>query len=207
MTHGDVYDLSVIDEPSRYGASVTIHPSQEPGMLVVTDSRLCFIRVHNGKTFIARVLYHSEILSCTATSRMGSGALDLNTLRGEFHFTGEASALQRIADQLSIQPEADASSSTWGDSNRSTSTNTSENTANEPNWRYAESVYRPPANGSPTFKLTDEVKQIGLGFLLLIAGVAINSGCCNPNLHRGTILQWRRIRDYRRCTRRGDRRG
>ena len=81
-------------------------------MLVLTDSRLCFIRTHNKKTFVAKILYRYEISSYSSTTHMGSGTLDLSTSRGEFHFTGEASALKQIADQLTDQRKADSSDPT-----------------------------------------------------------------------------------------------
>ena len=173
MTHSEDYDFSIVGEPILYRTRVTIQPAQDTGMLVLTDSSLYFIRAHNGRTFVSKVVWRSEILSCTATSHLGSSALDLNTSRGALLFTGEASALERIADQLSNQPKADSPSSTCRESSTATSPDTTENAASEPNWSTAGSVYRPPAKDSPVFKLTDEVKQIGLGFLLLIAGVAI----------------------------------
>ncbi len=273
-------------------------------MLVITDSSLYFIRNHNGKTFIAKFVLRIEILSCTATPHQGTGALNLNTSRGELRFTGEASALERIAEQLTGQPEADSSSSTWRsarserasthddltsktppptedfvnsfldydltildepmlaaglakpesgfanrllvctessllelrkswgktriekahnrafftdvslkrsfgvwnleistysgelkytgerdqleriaqflrqwehetDSRTETSNDSTEHTASEPNWSAANSVHRPPTKDSTAFELTDEVKQAGLGCLLLIGGVAI----------------------------------
>ena len=173
MTHSEDYDFSIVGEPILYRTRVTIQPAQDTGMLVLTDSSLYFIRAHNGRTFVSKVVWRSEILSCTTTSHLGSSALDLNTSRGALLFNGEVSALERFAGQLSTQPKADSPSSTCRESSTATSTDTTENAASEPNWSTAGSVPKPPAKDSPVFKLTDEVKQIGLGFLLLIAGVAI----------------------------------
>ncbi len=160
------YDLTILEEQAVVAGLAKPESGFANRLLVCTESSLLELKKSWGKTRIERAHNRAFFTDVSLKRSFGVWKLEISTYSGELKYTGERDQLERIAEFLQ-QWEHQT------DYRAETSNNSTEQTASEPDWSTARSVYRPPAKDSPTSALTDEVKQAGLGCLLLVAGVAI----------------------------------
>ncbi len=173
------YDLTILDERMLTAGVATPESGFSSLLLVCTNSSLLEIRKRWGKTRIERAHDRSFFTDVSLKRSFGIWKLEISTYSGELKYTGERDQLERIAQFLQQ----------WGhetDYRTETSNDSTEQTASEPNWRYARSTPKDDVRKSTVWsQWLKGCSLTVLGVIVLTIGIVIFSDCSDDSPSTG----------------------
>ena len=173
------YDLTILDEPTLVAGVATPDSGLASRLLVCTESSLLELRKSWGKTRIEKAYNRALFTDVSLKRSFGVWKLEISTYSGELKYTGERDELERIAQFLRQ----------WGhetDYRTETSNDSTEHTANEPNWRYARAAPKDGLRKSTVWsQWLKGCSLIVLGVIVLLVGIVIFSNCSDDSPSTG----------------------
>ena len=173
------YDLTILDEQAIVTGLATPESGFANRLLVCTESSLLELRKSWGKTRIEKAYNRALFTDVSLKRSFGVWKLEISTYSGELKYTGERGELERIAQFLRQ----------WGhetDYRTETSNDSTEHTANEPNWRYPRAAPKDGLRKSTVWsQWLKGCSLIVLGVIVLLVGIVIFSDCSDDSPSTG----------------------
>ena len=173
------YDLTILDEPMLTAGVATPESGFSSLLLVCTNSSLLELRKRWGRTRIEKAHNRNFFTDVSLKRSFGVWKLEISTYGGELKYTGERDELERIAQFLRQ----------WGhetDYRTEASNDSTEQTAREPNWRYARAAPKDDVRKSTVWSQWLKGCSITvLGLIILLVAIVIFSDCSDTNESTG----------------------